>query len=73
MEEVELIVMVVLRELCGVASRLAWHVKKDVMRKLQRYEEEGVDSSWKERSDELVRPILDCLALLEKIIKVVFW
>jgi hypothetical protein len=66
----EEIVRVVIWDLCVVVSRLAWHVRNDVMKKLERYEEEGVGLSWKERSDELVRPVLECLGLLEKIMRV---
>ena len=70
MSELRSIVMAVIWELCEVGTRLAWHVKKDVIKKLERYEEEGMDLSWKERSEELIRPLLDCLAVLEKIVRV---
>jgi len=53
---------------CVVLEKLCWHVCDDVLKKLKRYEEGG--ANWKEKSEELVKPILDCLTLLEKMVRV---
>jgi hypothetical protein len=53
---------------CVVLEKLCWHVCDDVLKKLKRYEEE--EANWKEKSEELVKPILDCLALVEKMVRV---
>jgi hypothetical protein len=54
-----------------VIDKLVGYVREVVMEKLESYEEEeDLNFSLKERVDELVRPILDCLSLLERIVRV---
>lgn len=53
-----------------VIDKLVGYVREVVMKKLESYEKDDVNFSLKERVDELVRPILDCLSLIERIVRV---
>jgi len=70
MTRVDIIASGVILRLGEVIDKLVRYVREVVMEKLKSYEEDGVNFSLKERVDELVRPILDCLSLIERIVRV---
>jgi len=70
MTRVDIIASGVILRLGEVIDKLVGYVREVVMEKLESYEEEDLNFSLKERVDELVRPILDCLSLLERIVRV---
>jgi hypothetical protein len=68
MRRANILANVMVNGFCVVLEKVYWHVCDDVLKKLKRYEEEEVN--WKEKSEELVKPILECLTLLEKMVRV---
>ena len=68
MRRADILANVMVKGFCVVLKKVCWHVCNDVLNKLERYEEEEVN--WKEKSEELVKPILECLTLLEKMVRV---
>jgi hypothetical protein len=68
MRRANVLANVMVNGFCVVLEKVYWHVCDDVLKKLKRYEEEEVN--WKEKSEELIEPILECLTLLEKMVRV---
>ena len=68
MRRADILANVMVKGFCVVLEKVYWHVCNDVLNKLKRYEEEEVN--WKEKSEELVKPILECLTLIEKMVRV---
>jgi hypothetical protein len=68
MRRANILANVMVNGFCVLLEKVYWHVCDDVLKKLKRYEEKEVN--WKEKSEELVKPILECLTLLEKMVRV---